>query len=291
MKVLFNIFSVVIVLWSCRPEPLDVKLDEYEPKVVVSSQVIPNYLMVVGLTRSFTVLSSAGLNGGGENITFYNLLIDSALVTISTSYGTDTLFKLSPGLFVSLKELAMPGGTYNLKVVDYGLRETITANSTMLQNVPLDTVIPTLNLEEEEDTSINLMISFVDPKEIENFYVLSVYSRNSNTTLLDINMFFENGSNKLEYQELIKDRNSDSDTIKRAFTLKNVKTSDSLMVSLSNISEGYYSFLKSRERSGSLLSLITNEPINYPTNINGGYGYFNTHNPSFRFFDLKFLLD
>ncbi|MDA9328839.1 DUF4249 domain-containing protein [Flavobacteriales bacterium] len=291
MKVLFNIFSVVIVLWSCRPEPLDVKLDEYEPKVVVSSQVIPNYLMVVGLTRSFTVLSSAGFNGGAENTTFDNLLIDSALVTISTSYGTDTLFKLSSGLFVSLKELAMPGGTYNLKVVDYGLRETITANSTMLQNVPLDTVIPTLNLEEEEDTSINLMISFVDPKEMENFYVLSVYSRNSNTTLLDINMFFENGSNKLEYQELIKDRNSDSDTIKRAFTLKNVKTSDSLMVSLSNISEGYYSFLKSRERSGSLLSEITNEPINYPTNINGGYGYFNTHNPSFRFFDLKFLLD
>lgn len=291
MKVLFNIFSVVIVLWSCRPEPLDVKLDEYEPQVVVSSQVIPNYLMVVGLTRSFTILSSAGFNGGGGNATFDNLLIDSALVTISTLYGTDTLFKLSPGLFTSLKELAIPGGAYNLKVVDYGLGETITANSTMLQNVPLDTVIPTLNLEEEEDTSINLMISFIDPKEIENFYVLSVYSRNSNTAVLDINTFFENGSNKLEYQELIKDRDSDRDTIKRAFTLTNVKTSDSLMVSLSNISEGYYSFLKSRERSGSLLSQITNEPINYPSNINGGYGYFNTHNPSFRFFDLRLLLD
>ena len=291
MKVLFKILCVAIILWSCRPEPLDVKLDEYEPQVVVSSQVIPNYLMVVGLTRSFTILSSAGFNGGGGNATFENLLIDSALVTISSLNGTDTLFKLSPGLFVSLKELAMPGGAYNLKVVDYGLGKTITANSTMLQNVPLDTVIPTLNLEEEEDTSINLMISFIDPKEIENFYVLSVYSRNSNTAVLDINMFFENGSNKLEYQELIKDRISDSDTIKRAFTLKNVKTSDSLMVSLSNISEGYYSFLKSRERSGSLLSEITNEPINYPTNINGGYGYFNTHNPSFRFFDLRFLLD
>ena len=63
------------------------------------------------------------------------------------------------------------------------------------------------------------------------------------------------------------------------------------LILLSNISEGYYQFLKSRERSGNLLSDITNEPVNYPSNVNNGLGYFNTHYPSIRFFDLKELLD
>ena len=66
---------------------------------------------------------------------------------------------------------------------------------------------------------------------------------------------------------------------------------DSLMILLSNISEGYYSFLMSRERSGNFLAEATNEPINYPSNVENGLGYFNTHYPSLRFFDLKALKD
>lgn len=290
MKNILVGICILTILLSCRPQPIDVELDEYEPEVVVASQIVPDYVMMVGLTRSFTVLSNAGYEGEGDSATFANVLIDSALVTIESESGTDTLFMISPGLFASINELESPGGAYHLKVVDYDMNTTVTATSIMQKNVPLDTVIPSLNIE-EGDTSIHIDLTFGDVLDESNFYVLSVYSRNSNKGGLDVNTFFDNGSNNIEYQELIEDKNQDGEILERSFNLESVSTNDSLLVLLSNISEGYFHFLESRERSGNLLSEITNEPVNYPSNINNGLGYFNTHYPSIRYFDLKELLD
>lgn len=287
MKNLVKIGVFIFILSACQPDPLDVKLDKYEPEIVVSSQVIPNYIMVVGLTRSFTVLSNAGYEGAGDSALFEQLLVDSALVTIESSSGIDTLFKVTSGLYASITELVEPQGDYHLIVKDYDERKTITATSTMLQNVSLDSVRP--YFDSEKDSIIKMDVAFTDEKNRSNYYVLSVYSRNTNQAGIDVNTFFENGSNNIEYQELLEDRNMDGEKIHRNINLPDVSFQDSLMVSLSNISEGYYSFLKSRERSGNLLSAVTNEPINYPSNVNNGLGYFNTHSPSLRFFDLKSL--
>ncbi len=289
MKRIIAILSFISGLWSCMPEPLPVELDEYEPKIVVASQVIPDYVMMVGLTKSFTVLSSAGYNGGGDSAFFESILVDSALVTIESASGTDTLIKLAPGLYASINELENPGGNYHLKVYDYDLKESVIASSTMLQNVPIDTIIPKL-LKDGEDFSVDINVEFKDVKNEDNFYVMSVFSKNALLTpALDVNSFFNNGSNKIEYQELFDDRKMDGKTISKDLTINYVDPTDSLVVTLSNISEGYYSFLKSRERSGNLLSEITNEPINYPSNVNNGLGYFNTHYPSIRFIDLSVL--
>lgn len=289
IKISFSIFFLILVI-SCRPEPIEVELNKYEPQIVVASQVVPNYVMMIGLTRSFTVLSNAGYQGAGDSATFADLLIDSALVTIESQGGVDTLFLVSPGLYGSLKKLENSGGAYHLKVIDYDLNQTATAISIMKENVALNSVITSLNVE-DGDTSININLDFKDVANESNFYVLSVYSRNSNKGVLDVNNFFDNGSNNIEYQELIEDKNKDGNIFEREINLKSVSTKDSLMVLLSNISEGYYDFLESRERSGNFLSEITNEPVNYPSNVNNGIGYFNTHYPSIRFFDLKDLLD
>ena len=288
-KILNSIFLLTLIV-SCRPEPIDVELDKYDPDIVVASQIVPNYIMMIGLTRSFTVLSNAGYQGEGDSALFTNLLIDSALVTVESESGIDTLFMISSGLYASVNELESTGGAYHLKVVDYDLKKTVLATSIMQKNVPLDTVIPSLNID-EGDTSVNIDLTFRDVLNESNFYVLSVYSRNSNKGGLDVNTFFDNGSNNIEYQELIEDGNKDGEIFERSFNLKSVSTKDSLMILLSNISEGYYHFLESRERSGNWLSEITNEPVNYPSNVKNGLGYFNTHYPSIRFFDLKELLD
>ena len=290
MKNICFIIIALFLLLSCRPKPLDIKLDTYEPEIVVASQIVPNYLMMVGLTRSFTVLSNAGYDSNGDAEIFSNLLIDSALVTVMSESGIDTLYMVSPGLFASLNKLEKTGGSYFLRVVDYDLNKVAEAISTMKENVPFDEVIPSLNIE-DGDTTIDIYLKFKDIPNQSNFYVLSVYSRNSNKGGLDVNDFFKNGSNNIEYQELIDDNDQNGNMLMRSFNLSSVSTDDSLMVSLSNISEGYFRFLDSRVRSGNPLSDITNEPVNYPSNVNNGLGYFNTHYPSIRFFDLKELRD
>jgi len=145
-------------------------------------------------------------------------------------------------------------------------------------------------LKDGEDFSVDINVKFKDVKNEDNFYVMSVFSKNALLTpALDVNSFFNNGSNNIEYQELFDDRKIDGKTISKDLTINHVDPTDSLVVTLSNISEGYYSFLKSRERSGNLISEITNEPINYPSNVNNGLGYFNTHYPAIRFIDLSAL--
>tara|TARA_Y100000766_G_scaffold211682_1_gene183271 strand:- start:320 stop:1192 length:873 start_codon:yes stop_codon:yes gene_type:complete len=288
-----NILFIVVFLFlvvCCRPKPIDITLDSYESKIVVASQIVPDYVMMVGLTRSFTILSNAGYDSEGDLETFTSLLIDSALVTVESESGIDTLYMLSPGLFGSVGKLEKTGGAYHLRVVDYGLNKVAEATSIMQENVPLDTVIPSLHIE-GGDTTIDIDLLFRDIASQSNFYVLSVYSRNSNKDGLDINAFFKNGSNNIEYQELIHDEGQNGNMIKRSFNLSSISPDDSLMVLLSNISEGYFRFLESRDRSGNPLSEITSEPVNYPSNVNNGLGYFNTHYPSIRFFDLKELRD
>ena len=157
MKNILKGICVLTLVLSCRPKPIDVELDEYEPEIVVASQIVPDYVMMVGLTRSFTVLSNAGYEGGGDSATFVNVLIDSALVTVESASGIDTLFMISPGLFASVNKLENPGGAYHLKVVDYDMNKTATATSIMQHNVPLDTVIPSLNVQ-EGDTTIDLSL-------------------------------------------------------------------------------------------------------------------------------------
>jgi hypothetical protein len=63
--------------------------------------------------------------------------------------------------------------------------------------------------------------------------------------------------------------------------------SDTIGVSVSNISQGYYEFLDLYGRAGSPLTQITGEPIDYPTNVTNGYGYFTTHVPDLHVFDLN----
>jgi len=56
---------------------------------------------------------------------------------------------------------------------------------------------------------------------------------------------------------------------------------------LSNISPDYYKFLTTWKTSAQLFNQLTGEPINFPTNIKGGYGFFTTTNPDVRIFDLS----
>ncbi|MEN9640002.1 MAG: hypothetical protein RLZZ262_1871 [Bacteroidota bacterium] len=56
--------------------------------------------------------------------------------------------------------------------------------------------------------------------------------------------------------------------------------SDTLYVSLNNISPVYFDYLGQRLRGGTIYNQLVQEPINYVTNVNGGYGMFTLHLPS-----------
>lgn len=285
MKKIIYFLPLFFCIIGCRPKPLDVVLPDYEPQIVIASQVLPGEVMLIGLTRSFTVLSNEGSKGEADSSTFSNLLIDSALVTIEHSGITDTLVKLADGLYASIQTLDDPGTNYQLRVTDYLLNKTATASAEMLEQIGFDTAYPEI-VQTEEDTVIKVHIKFTDPAG-DNFYMVNIYSREILEEGLDLNSFFENGNNKVEATKIYSQNDLKTGSNNFTYTLESLDATDSIAVSISNISEGYYDFLKAREKSTGLLTSITNEPINYPSNIKGGLGYFNTHFPDVEYFDLN----
>ena len=286
IKYIFGLISIVLMLVKCQPDPLDIILQEYEPSLVVASQVLPGKIMFIGLTRSFTVLSDAGSKGYGDSSTFANLLVDSAFVSIEHGGQVDTLFKISPGLFASPTPLDNPGTNYTLKVTDYLLNKSATASAEMLANVKFDTVYPVV-INNLNDTIVTIHAELINNPNDNNFYMVNVYSREILKNGLDLNSFFNNGENKIQSTVLYKGADLKKIDFKIDIELELAGPGDSVAVALSNISEDYYDFLKKREKGRDVFTELTNEPINYPSNVKGGLGFFNTHFPDVVYFDLN----
>ena len=157
----------------------------------------------------------------------------------------------------------------------------------MLQKVNFDS----LYFEKERtatDTTLKVHFSVADNLSEENYYMVSYY----NTVASPIyNSVFSNpNKNKFVLVELYSDKvvevNGKIKVDKNFFILDE---NDTLIIELANISKGYYEFLSAYKKSDQLIYQLLGEPVNLPTNINIGYGYFSTFNPSFKIVDLSKL--
>lgn len=288
MKI-FIFFISIVFFWSCRPEPLTIDLPTYKERIVVSSQIVPTTTMVVGLTNSFTVLSQSSINGELDSTFFRSLLIDSALVTIKYGSNLDTLVKIAPGVFGSNTTPQNVKQEYQLYVYDYKTNQEVSASSIMLPQVKFDQVSATKDVVDGK-TIVKLDYSFTDPTNEQNYYMINVFTQNSILDGLDVNSYFDRGENKLIKTIALSDFEFDEVKVKGKLLLDEIQVNDTLAVTLSNISKQYYGYLLQRERaSEDILSQISNEPINYNTNVTNGLGFFNTHNPDIRLFFVSEL--
>lgn len=286
MKHLLLIVGLIMAL-GCETTPLEVSIPQQQQKTVVFSQVIPDRVMVVALTKSFEALALQEEEGDSISTGFLsNLLEDNAEVTISYDGHSDTLQQIEKGLYASISTPQNSGVLYSLKIRnDRG--ELVSAEGYMLPKVDFKTIKPKVNVS-DDDTTIIIDYSFEDKPEERNWYMINFYKRGRNLEGLDVNTIFSNGQNNLVHTEIISDATFGGVYFgKNEFDGLQISPNDTIAVSLSNIDEEYFKFLDLRKRGGNLFSEITREPISYPTNVTNGYGFFNTHSPDIEFFDLN----
>lgn len=282
---IYSLLAFFALLTGCLPEPLEIDVPQAESKLVVSSQIIPDNIMLVTVTRSFSALEgSYGSDLGQEDLE--KVLVKRALVTLSYGNRTDTLFSLpeSPGVFASLLRLSGEGQTFDLYVYDSTSQQSVTSRSTMLSRIGLDDASVETKVS-SLDTSYALNYTFNDP-DGDNWYVLNVFDPNEiGQQGLGENFSFDGSSNT--HTELISDKLFNTSEITGTAEILDQRFGDTVAVMLSNISEEYFRFLDARKRVGGILASVTGEPINHPSNIIGGYGFFNTHNPSISVVAIK----
>lgn len=278
MSITKSIFSSCIICFmvGCGIENLPISVDPAEPQIAVSSLIGPSETMLVTLSRSFSALSAEDADDLTQDA-LDRLLLNNALVTLEYEGLVDTLESVFDiqGLYGTQLKTFQDFQLMRLTVFDSTTSEQVTSEALLLPQVEVDSLFVT-----RRDTSINfladLSYNIIDP-EGDNFYVIQAYQLTDPDTTE--NEAFLSNQGFLMYEQLLSDRGAEDGVIRKKDVFEFTSSTDSALVVITNVSEGYYNFLEARQRSGGIISSLANEPVNHPTNIENGVGYFSAHQP------------
>lgn len=297
MNRLAYFLAILTSLQACTPEDVLINVAPAPSQVAVSSQLLGDNVLLVTLSRSFSALNPNALEDLEEDF-IGELLVDSAFVTVSSQGFLDTLFEIGPGLFVGVLSQATVGADYHLTVYDSLTTESINATTQMMGQIPLDTAFLEVKIE-EEDTTYTANYQFEDPVEA-NWYITQATEFSGlsleellNAAVIGNSVVFENDSVPdlftgdsniaLLYTRLLADITFKDPMVRNMITLQEAP-SDTILFSLTQVSEGYFRYLDAQQRNGGILASISSEPINFPSNVENGLGYFALNQPDFLVF-------
>lgn len=268
-----------LLFYSCLPDPLEVEnVPTIRPQIVVSSQILTDQSLVVLLTKSFGALDAS--NDSDPQALLNQIAINDALVTITGPQGTDTLNFIDSGFYGGLTNALEGGKSYTLQVKSPTMGE-VKASTPVKPQVRFDQIETELFFNGFDDTLAQVRHQFQDLPG-KNYYMLNVQrfrQQNLEQQLLNPRAFIR----------LLTDEAFDEKMYSETFRVfpTDFSEGDTVAVYLSNISEEYYRFIKLREDTRFSFVEFLGEPINYPSNVEGGKGFFNLYLPDIRLFRLS----
>ncbi len=269
---------LVVLMSSCRPKPIKINVESAPEKLVVFSHVVPEKIMIVSLTHTFSALD------GFTEADINSLLVSGAVVQVKFNNETFDFTELAPGIYISYNEAYQYNQEYELTITAGD--KSVTSKTIMLPKVDFTNCLPQVD-KFPTDTNVYVNFAFTDVPNESNWYLINVYRKTGGSNPLDGVNFFQNGTNSSLTTVLVSDKEFDG-TYSKQLKLENLYHNDSIAVTLSNINEQYFDYLKYRSTGGgNILTQLNLEPISYPTNIVDGYGFFNTHFPDIKLFDLS----
>lgn len=271
---------VSLFICGCLPDPLDVTgIPTVKPQIVVSTQIIPNQSLIVLLTKTFGALDAS--DDSDVRALLDQIAVNDAEVTITGPEGTVELIPLDNGVYGGLIIPFRAGQEYTLHVVSESLGE-VSATTTVKPLVTFDDIKAELVFNGFDDTLAQITYRLSDPVE-KNWYMLNVQE-------IEREDVVENLLNPRAFTRLLTDEEFNGETHQETFRVfpRDFIPGDTIAVSLSNISNAYYDFVDLRlDNRFSFVEYIS-EPVNYPSNVVGGKGFFNLYVPDVKTFILEY---
>lgn len=273
----------LFVACNFSPTPIPIEVEEPEQKLVISSFALPPQELIVTVSRTFSALvpKADSLDLDDPDI-LARVLVDSAEVMLSYAGHTVELFKIAPGIYGSIEVEQIPGATYLLTVKDFDTGLMTSAKTVLLPEIYLDTLYPISRILPSLDDTLNTFkYDFLDPAGVENYFLVT-YTKSNNLfrdILLPGQTLFNTSRSSFN---VFSDKNT-GDGQKIAYQPDPLfEVGDTVLVGISNIPKNYYEFVSAYKKSGNLFSQLISEPINLPSNVENGYGYFSMVNPKFK---------
>ena len=268
-----------VALIACFPDPLLINgLPKVKPQIVVSTQIIPDESLVVLLTKTFGALDASEDSDPEELLE--QIGVGDAIVVITGPGSSDTLLSIGNGLYGGVSIPFVAGDEYQLYVKSELLGE-VTSTTTVMEQVTFDDIEAELYASSPDDTLAQVTHAFTDPIG-KNYYMLNVQEVEREDAV-------ENLLNPDAFTRLLLDTEFEGERYQETFRVfpRDYSVGDTIAVSLSNVTKDYYDFLKLRMDNRFSLVEFLGEPLNYPSNVNGGKGYFNLYIPDVRVFVLE----
>jgi Domain of unknown function (DUF4249) len=267
------------LMLACFPEPLSVDdIPQLKPKIVVSTQVTSDQSVLVLLTKSVGALDASEDSDPQQLID--QIAINDATVRVQLEDITYDFFFLGNGVYTSGQLPLVPNSEYKLTVQSISMG-VVTAFTTVKKPIPFDFLQANI-FYTGFDTLAEVSYGFTDPQE-KNFYMFNVQR-------LTREFEAEDGLNPDIFIDLIDDNeivDNQYQARKRVEAKRDFVPGDTIGVVLSNITEEYFKFMQIRADARFNFSEFLGEPANYPTNIEGGLGFFNLHIPDVRILQLE----
>lgn len=267
-------------VFACLPDPLEVRnIPVVKPEIVVNTQIVPDGSLVVFLTKTFGALDAS--NDSDPFDLVRAISVDDALVILEGPDSKDTLLFLGNGIYGGINLSLLPGDEYMLHVNSATLG-SVEATTTVSPQVYFESLSLERYFNGFDDTLVQMSYVIEDPA-VKNQYMINVqrFSLRGGIAAQLLGPHV--------YTKLIDDTEYDgtviADTLRA--TPRDYAPGDTVAVFLSNIHQSYYDFMKLRLNNRVGFVEFISEPVNYPSNVKGGRGFFNLHIPDIRLFILE----
>jgi hypothetical protein len=269
-----------VALVRCIPDPLEVKnIPGIKTEIVVNTQIIPDGSIMVFLSKTIGAIDVSDNDDPVEVLNY--IAVNDATVTIDGPNESYPLLFLGAGFYGGVNIDFVSGETYALIVNSESLG-TVTATTTAMKQVLFESIEVDRYFNGFDYTLAQVTYTIQDPVE-KNNYMISVQRIS-----LDDPPLYERVLNPRTYTRLVNDEDFEGEIAEEfRAAWQDYEAGDTAMVSLANVSKEYYDFIKLRLDNRVGFVEFVSEPLNYPSNVIGGRGYFNLYIPDIRFFILE----
>lgn len=283
-RIIFFSLAFVSFLVGCRPKPLDIDIAQNPGKITISSVALDEDGVFISAGYSIDGYEDMNGNSGNEKGKKQpDLLIEDATVTIAAAGALpDTLAKYASGLFGRSGLHLMPNTQYTLTVVDKARGNVVTATTTYMPKPKVEQLKPEV-VYSGKDTLVKLHIRLSDVQQGDRYFIGYTNGKRS----IDRNVPGElmSASFKPKQLELINGTDARSGMLEKTFTIL-AKATDTLTIHVGRIDDAYYKYLTAYKKSGFFLNQLAGEPINLPSNVNTGLGFFSLYRPERQTYNL-----
>ncbi|MBW7913986.1 MAG: DUF4249 family protein [Taibaiella sp.] len=260
---------------ACRkPAPLDIAVPQAAKTIVVSSASPNNRTLVIAAGYTFHSALHADSVTDNQDALISEYMIDSGSATLSYDGNTELpLHRITKGVFARNDLQLQPGNSYTLTVVD-NKNNIITKGSAIYMSPPAVNYVTPVKTVSGTDTVVQLRFELDNVQPGECYYIsykTGSAIKPTGNSKKEILLNFEP-----KKVLLYSSKDAVNNKLSKTITLL-AAGNDTIDVEIAKIDGGYYKYLDAYIKTGYLVNQLTGEPVNLPSNMSNGYGYFTMH--------------